>query len=98
MLRALPDFLATYWMYVVGLCILAGALAYFSEKVGNGLKKGLKWLGVAFALILLYELATGNDVLDIPRGVWTKLHKDVRKEQTNPRYYKDTQNRLGIER
>ncbi len=95
MLRTLPDFLSTYWIYLAGLAVLCAVLSYFSEKFLSYLKKGLIFFGIVFALVAGYELVTGNSIINLPGSVDRKLSEQPKNVETGRRYYKSYEERFG---
>ena len=95
MLQSLPDFLATYWIYLAVAAVLCAVLSYFSDKFRAYLKKGLIIFGVIFALVAGYELVTGNNILKLPGSVNEKLNEAPENPEINRRYYKSHKERFG---
>lgn len=87
MLSRLPDFLTDYWIYLLPLVIFFSVLAFFSLKVRETLKMALSILGVVFALIIFYELVTGNSIFNISRGLSKILQTEAKNEPKGPGYY-----------
>ncbi len=95
MLYTMPDFLATYWMYLAGIGALCAVFSYFSEKFRVYLKRGVIAFAVVFALIAGYELVTGNSIFNLPGSVDRKLSEQPEKAETGRRYYKSYEERYG---
>jgi len=95
MLQTLPDFLATYWLYLLGAAVLCAVLSYFSEKFLAYLKKGLMLIAIVFALVAGYELVTGNSIFYLPGSVDRKLSEPSKNVETGRRYYKSYEERYG---
>jgi hypothetical protein len=93
MLQTLPDFLSTYWIYLVVIVVLGVVLSYFSEKFLGYLKKGLLIFGVIFALIAGYELLTGNSIISLPGRIDKKLSEQPKNPETGRRYYQSYEER-----
>lgn len=93
MLQTLPDFLSTYWIYLVVIVVLGVVLSYFSEKILGYLKKGLLIFGVIFALIAGYELLTGNSIISLPGRIDKKLSEQPKNPETGRRYYQSYEER-----
>ncbi len=87
MLQSLPDFLATYWMYIAGAAVLFAVGCYFSDKFRGNLKKGLLVFGVIFALFAGYELVTGNSIFNLPGSVNKKLSESPKNTESGYNYY-----------
>jgi len=95
MLHSLPEFLAGYWLYLVGVAVACGILSYFSEKFAGYLKKGIILLAVLFVLAAGYELITGNSLFSLPGSIEQKLSEDPDKVETGRRYYRSFEERFG---
>lgn len=95
MLRSLPDFLNSYWMYLAGAVVLCGVMSYFSEKFFSYLKKGLIIFAVVFSLAAGYEFVTGKSIFNLPGRIDKKMGEEPSKTETGRRYYKSYEERYG---
>jgi len=95
MLDSLPDFIATYWMYLLGVAVVLAVISYFSEKFFDYLKKGLILFAIVFGLMLGYEMVTGESIFKLPGNVDRKLSEELKNPETGRRYYKSYEERYG---
>lgn len=95
MLRSLPEFLNSYWMYLAGAAVICAAMSYFSEKFFSYLKKGLILGAVLFALVAGYELMTGKSIFTLPGRIDKKMSEKPSETETGRRYYRSYDERLG---
>lgn len=93
MLQSLPDFLSSYWIYILVVALVCAVLSYFSEKFLGYLKKGLILFGILFVLIAGYELVTGSSIISLPGRVDRKLSEDPKNPETGRRYYQSYEER-----
>ena len=97
MLDSLPNFIDTYWMYLLGLVVVLTVLSYFSEKFFDYLKKGCILFAICFALVAGYEIVTGKSIFRLPGSIDKKLSEEVKDPETGRRYYKSYKERYGEE-
>ncbi|MHB8809391.1 MAG: hypothetical protein ACYC9M_05185 [Desulfobulbaceae bacterium] len=95
MLESLPEFLRSYWMYLVGAAVVFATMSYYSEKFFDYLKKGLILLAVLFALLAGYELISGKSIFTLPGRIDEKLSEDPSQTETGRRYYRSYEERFG---
>lgn len=95
MLQTMPDFLATYWLYLLGVAAACAILGFFSEKAAGWLKRGALLFAVIFIVAAGYELITGKNLVSLPGSIDRKLSEDPARVETGRRYYKSFEERYG---
>lgn len=90
MLYSLPDFLATYGIYLAGVAVLCAVASYFSETFFKNLKKGLIIFAVVFGVAAAYELITGNTIFSLPGTAKNTLSEIPDKDATRASNYYGT--------
>lgn len=95
MLYSLPGFISTYWMYIAGVAVICGILAYISDKFRGLLKKVVIVGVIVMALIAGYEYFTGDSLMNLPGSVEREMSKSPEHPETGRRYYKSYEERFG---
>ena len=95
MIYSLPDFIAAYWYYLLGIAVICALCSYKSEKFFTNLKKGLIILAVVVAAIAGYELITGDSIINLPGSVDKKLSEGPADPEKGRRYYRSFEERFG---
>ena len=95
MLESLPEFLSSYWMYLVGAAVVCAAMSYYSKKFFSYLQKTLILFAVLFALAAGYELISGKNIFSLPGRIDQQLSEDPSRTETGRRYYKSYEERYG---
>ena len=95
MIYSLPDFISTYWYFLLGAAVICGVLSYRSKKICSNLKKTLIVVAVVFLAVAGYELITGNSIVDLPGSVDKKLSEGPADPEKGHRYYKGYEERYG---
>ncbi|MDW7772507.1 MAG: hypothetical protein SCH71_06395 [Desulfobulbaceae bacterium] len=95
MIYSLPDFLASYWPYLLGAGVVCALLSYASRRFLGFIKKILILLAILFVLSAGYELITGSSIFILPGSVERKLSGDPDDIEEGHRYYKSYEERYG---
>ena len=95
MLQTLPEFLASFWPYLLGAAAACAVLSYFSGKFFSYLKKGMVLIAVLFVLAAGYELIAGKNLFSLPSSIERKLSAEPGKVETGRRYYRSFEERYG---
>ena len=95
MIYSLPDFIAAYWYYLLGVAVICAVCSYKSEKFLGNLKKAIIFLTLALAAVAGYEIVTGKSIFTLPGSVERELSKGPEDPETGRRYYRSYEERFG---
>jgi hypothetical protein len=95
MIYSLPDFISTYWYYLLGVAVVCGIFSYKSETFLGNLKKALIVLVVILLSVAGYELITGKSIINLPGSIDRKLSEAPTDPETGHRYMKSYEERYG---
>ena len=95
MIYSLPDFISTYWYYLLGIAVVCGIFSYKSETFLDNLKKVLIVLAVILLSVAGYEFITGKSLIYLPGSIDSKLSETPSNPETSRRYMNSYEERYG---